>query len=73
MKLTYKQKLALEAIEYYINENGYSPTYKELAKILNLKYINSAYNLVSQLEEKQYVKTKLGKARTIRVLKGLND
>ena len=33
-KLTIKQKMLLEAIEWFINEYGYSPTNRELANIL---------------------------------------
>ena len=35
--LTIKQKMLLEAIEWFINEYGYSPTNRELANILKLK------------------------------------
>lgn len=71
MKLTRKQKMTLEAIEYFINENGYSPTYKEIADLLNMKSESGVHRIVIILEEKGYVKTANGKARTIRVLRGV--
>ncbi len=73
MKLTRKQKMVLEAIEYFIDENGYSPTYRELADLLNIKYESSIYKLILALEEKGYIKTKNGTARTIRIVKPLWD
>ena len=66
--LTRKQKMLLEAIEYFVYENGYSPTYRELADLIGVKYESSIYKLILKLEEKGYIKTKNGKGRTIKVL-----
>lgn len=73
MELTRKQKMVLEGIEYFIHENGYSPTYKEIAELLEIKYESSIHRMVLILEEKGFIKTKNGKARTIRVVKPLWD
>ena len=69
-KLTIKQKMALEAIDYFINEKGYSPSYREIAELLGFKSTNSAYNLVLTLESKGYIITDIGKSRTIRIVNG---
>ena len=68
MKLTIKQAMLLEAIEYFINENGYSPTVRELSKILNID-IKPVFEKLIILENKGYISTVNGKARTIKVLK----
>lgn len=67
--LTIRQTQVLQAIECFIKKNGYSPTYREIAGMLNIKYVNSIFNICTVLEEKGYISTKNGKARTIRILK----
>ena len=72
MGLTIKQKILLEAINWFINENGYSPTYLELADILHSDS-SAVFKKVLILEKKGYISTKNGKSRTIKVLKGVLD
>lgn len=67
-KLTIKQKMTLEAIEYFININGYSPTFRELSELLK-KDIKTIFLSVIQLEKKGYIKTGNSKARSIVILK----
>jgi len=69
-ELTVKQKITLEAIEWFINENGYSPTFQELADILECN-ISTVFKKVLLLEDKGYVSTINGKQRTLKVLKGV--
>lgn len=71
--LTIKQKILLEAIEYFINENGYSPTIQELCDLTGDKSKNALFNKLMQLEEKGYISTKNGKARTIKILKDVKE
>lgn len=71
--MTRRQKITLEAIECFINENGYSPTYRELCQMLKVTSTETVFSLVMKLEKKGYIKTTNGKARTIRVLKGLEN
>lgn len=71
--LTIKQKMTLETIEWFIKEYGYSPTCRELTKILKFKHINSVFNILLILEEKGYIKTQNGRARTIQVLRGVDS
>lgn len=68
-KLTFKQKMLLEAIEWYINEHGYSPTQRELADMLHCD-IRPVFEKLMKLEEKGYIETINGKARTIKILRG---
>lgn len=70
--LTVKQKMTLEAIEYFIDNNGYSPTFQELAKLLN-KNVSTVFKKVIILEEAGYVSSISGKQRTIKVLRGVSN
>lgn len=72
VKLTTKQKILLEAIEYYINENGISPTIKELAEMTNGS-THPTHEKLIKLEEKGVISTLNGKVRTIRVLIPLEE
>jgi DNA-binding CsgD family transcriptional regulator len=60
--------MVLESLEYFINEHGYSPTYKELASMLNCDY-NTVFKKILILMDKGYVSGVNGKARTLRVVK----
>nr|DAE73790.1 MAG TPA: SOS regulatory protein LexA [Bacteriophage sp.] len=71
-KLTIKQKMLLEAIEWFINEYGYSPTNRELANILKCD-VNTVFKKLLILEEKGYIKTQNGRARTIQIIKEVEE
>lgn len=71
-KLTIKQKILLEAIEYFIDKKHYSPTISELCQLTNKKYPNSVFSMLVKLEEKGYIETSNGKSRTIRIIRGKN-
>lgn len=66
--LSIKQLQVLEAIEYFTNKNGYPPTNRELATLLKCD-VNTIFKKLMILEEKGYIKTEHGKARSIRVIK----
>lgn len=70
--LTIKQKTVLEAIEYFINKNGYSPTNRELSNLLKCSP-SAVFKKLLILEQKGYIKTTCGKARSIVVLKRLDN
>lgn len=70
--LTIKQKMTLEAIEWYINKYSISPTYRELSKVLKCD-VSAVFKRVFILEEKGYIKTQNGRARTIQVLRGVDE
>lgn len=69
MNLTIKQKQLLEAIIWFINEYGYSPTHRELSNIFKCG-TRPIFEKLVILEDKGYIKTVSGKCRTIKVLKG---
>lgn len=70
--LTIKQKQTLEAIEYFINKNGYPPTNRELAILLKCD-VNSVFKKLMLLEEKGHIKTTPSRARSIVIMKGWKE
>lgn len=72
VKLTIKQKVVLEAIEWYIKENGISPTVREIAELTNTTSHPTHEKLI-KLEELGVISTKNGSARSIRVLIPLEE
>lgn len=71
-ELSVKQRITLEAIEWFIDRNGYSPTFQELAYILDCN-ICTVFKKVIILEQKGYISTEPKKKRTIKVLRGLEE
>lgn len=71
-KLSIKQKQTLEAIEWFIDRKGFSPTFQELAYILDCN-ICTVFKKIIILEQKGYISTERHKKRTIRILKGLSE
>ena len=72
VKLTVKQKVVLEAIEWYINKYGVSPTIKDIAEMTNTS-THPTHEKLLKLEEKGVISTMNGKGRTIRVLISLEE
>jgi SOS-response transcriptional repressor LexA len=68
--LTRKQKIVLEAIEYFIKEKGYAPTIREIAEMTETT-VGPTFQKVFILEKEGYISTDNGKARTIKVLKSV--
>jgi len=69
-KLTIKQKMVLECIEWFINKNGYSPTYREIAELINSD-VCSVSRKIFILLNKGYISQVNGKQRTLRVIKSV--
>ena len=67
--LTKRQKEVLNTIETFIKNNGYSPTYRDIAQMLSMKHVSSVFEIVRKLDEKGYVTTNFGEARSIRIIK----
>lgn len=72
VKLTIKQKVLLEAIEWYINKNGISPTVRELSELTNTTSHPTHEKLI-KLEELGVISTLNGCARSIKVLIPLEE
>lgn len=68
-KTTVKQKQLLEFVDYFIKKNGFSPTYREISNHFNCD-VSTIFQRVLLLEQKGYLTTCNGKARTIKIIKG---
>lgn len=71
-KLSIKQKQVLEAIQYFINIHNYPPTNREIANILKCD-VNTVFKKLMILEDKGYIKTQNGRARTIQIIKKVEE
>ncbi len=67
LKYDKKRKTTYEFIVAFIKENGYSPTFSEIAQGIGCKSRNHALVLVEQLMEMGLVEYKKGSQRTISV------
>lgn len=65
--LTESQAKVLKTVSDFIAENGYSPTAKEIAEILNVTQ-TSVFEQLERLEKKRYITRQKGAARTIGIL-----
>jgi len=64
--LTKKQKQIFDFINFYIEENGISPTIEEIRKKLSLKAISTIHEHISNLKKKGYLTNDLNSARSIK-------
>ena len=62
--MTKRQRDAFKFIQDFWRENQYAPSYSEIADGLGVQR-SRAYCLVSQLQERGFVSTMRGKARSI--------
>lgn len=66
--ITAKQKETLEAIQGWVEENGYPPSMQELAELLGISHA-SAHERIGHLVNKGYLSREDGKARSLSVSK----
>ena len=66
--LTKQQREAMDFIEGYIEDRGYSPTYREIATGLGLSSTSSVHRLMRHLTERGFVSHLPSKARSIVVV-----
>jgi len=62
-ELTQRQKKALKNIEGFILQHGYSPTIRQLGKLLNIANPSAVFKHVLSLEKKGYLKREKGELR----------
>ena len=65
MALTKRQKQVLDFIAGFLNENGYCPSYEEIARGLDLASLATVHKHISVLETKSYLKRGFNQSRTI--------
>jgi len=65
MALTKRQKQVLDFIANFVDENGYCPSYDEIAKGLNLASLATVHKHISVLETKSYLKRGFNQSRSL--------
>ena len=62
----------LDYVSVFEDENGYSPTVRELCSALGVKSTSSMHTYLKQLIEDGEIEMSQGRSRTIKILKGLS-
>src|SRR6202023_4184224 len=65
MAVTKRQKQVLDFVGDFIEDNGYSPSYEEIARGLNLASLATVHKHISTLETKQYLKRGFNQSRSL--------
>jgi repressor LexA len=65
MALTRRQKEVLDCIADFVDENGFSPSYEEIARGLNLASLATVHKHISVLEAKSYLKRGFNQSRSL--------
>jgi repressor LexA len=63
--VTKRQKDVLDFISHFVDDNGYSPSYEEIARGLNLASLATVHKHISTLEAKQYLKRGFNQSRSL--------
>jgi repressor LexA len=67
MPLTKRQKEVMDFLHDFVQENGYNPSYEELAGGLNLASVATVHKHISTLEKKQYLRRSHNQSRSLEV------
>src|SRR3954470_9002684 len=67
MALTKRQKEVLDFIAGFVQENGYCPSYEEIARGLELASLATVHKHISVLESKNYLKRGFNQSRSLEV------
>lgn len=65
MALTRRQKQVLDLIAAFVDENGYSPSYEEIARGLNLASLATVHKHIAALTIKNYLKRGFNQSRSL--------
>ncbi len=65
MALTRRQKDVLDLIASFVDENGYSPSYEEIAQGLGLASLATVHKHISALESKGYLQRSYNQSRSV--------
>jgi repressor LexA len=65
MALTKRQKQVLDFIAKFVDDNGYSPSYEEIAQGMELASLATVHKHISALEAKNYLKRGFNRSRSL--------
>ncbi len=67
MALTRRQKDVVDFIAGFVDENGYSPSFEEIARALKLASLATVHKHIGALETKNYLKRSYNQSRSIEI------
>lgn len=67
MALTRRQKEVMDFLSKFIDQNGYSPSYEEIASGLGLASLATVHKHVQALEAKQYLRRSYNHSRSLEI------
>ena len=65
MAMTKRQKQVVDFLAEFVQQNGYSPSYEEIARGLGLASLATVHKHITALETKQYVKRSFNQSRSL--------
>jgi|SRR5215469_7918999 len=68
MALTKRQKKVLDYLVEFIDKNGYSPSFEEIAKAMRLTSLATVHKHLSTLEKKEFIRRGYNQSRSIEIL-----
>jgi repressor LexA len=68
MSVTRRQKEVVDFISHFVEENGYSPSFDEIARGLNLKSLATVHKHVTNLQKKGLLERAHNRSRSIDIL-----
>ncbi len=68
MPLTKRQREILTYLDAYAGENGYAPSFEEIAEHFNYNSLATVHEHLSNLERKGYIKRSYNESRAIEIL-----
>jgi repressor LexA len=73
MALTRRQKEVLDFIAGFVERNGYSPSYEEIAQGMKLASLATVHKHIQALEGKHYLRRGFNRSRSLEVTSRLRD
>lgn len=71
--LTKRQRQILDYLELFIDENGYAPSYREIAEKFNLSSVSTVAEHIDALSGKGYLKREANEARSLQLTPSWDD
>jgi len=68
MPLTKRQKEILDHVEHFIDENGYAPSFEEIADAFGYSSLATVHEHLSNLERKGYIRKAYNESRSIELV-----
>src|SRR5689334_15833611 len=68
MALTKRQREILSYLSAYTEQNGYAPSFEEIARQFNYNSLATVHEHLSNLERKGYIKRTYNESRAIEIL-----